>query len=90
MYARGMSNKDIHDQIEEIYGVKISPDMVTAITDKIIPEIQEWRQRQLNEQYAIGFVRASESLHKLSDALKSYTIFSMLFYIILISRIPIL
>ena len=32
MYARGISNKDIHDQIEEIYGVK----MVTAITDKII------------------------------------------------------
>ena len=56
MYARGMSNKDIHDQIEEIYGVKISPDMVTAITDKIIPEIQEWKQRQLNEQYAIVFI----------------------------------
>ena len=47
MYATGMSNKDIHDQIEEIYGVKISLDMVTAITDKIIPEIQEWKQRQL-------------------------------------------
>ena len=59
MYARGMSNKDIHDQIEEIYGVKISPDMVTAITDKIIPEIQEWKQRQLNEQYAIVFVDAT-------------------------------
>ena len=59
MYARGMSNKDIHDQIEEIYGVKVSPDMVTAITDKIIPEIQEWRQRQLNEQYAIVFVDAT-------------------------------
>ena len=56
MYARGMSNKVIHDQIEETYGVKISPDMVTAITDKIIPEIQEWKQRQLNEQYAIVFV----------------------------------
>ena len=59
IYARGMSNKDIHDQIEEIYGVKISPDMVTAITDKIIPEIQEWKQRQLNEQYAIVFVDAT-------------------------------
>lgn len=59
MYARGMSNKDIHDQIEEIYGVKISLDMVTAITDKIIPKIQEWKQRQLNEQYAIVFVDAT-------------------------------
>lgn len=59
MYARGMSNKDIHDQIEEIYGVKISPDMVSNITDKIIPEINEWKTRQLEEQYAIVFVDAT-------------------------------
>ena len=59
MYARGMSNKDIHDQIEEIYGVQISPDMVTAITDKVMPEIHEWQRRQLAEQYAIVFVDAT-------------------------------
>lgn len=59
MYARGMSNKDIHDQIEEIYGVKISPDMISNITDKIIPEINEWKTRQLEEQYAIVFVDAT-------------------------------
>lgn len=35
MYARGISNREIYNQMQELYGVKISPDMVTAITDKI-------------------------------------------------------
>lgn len=42
MYARGMSSQNIYEEMQELYGVKISPDMVTAITDKIIPEIREW------------------------------------------------
>lgn len=45
--------------MQELYGVKVSPDMVTAITDKIIPEIREWQKRQLEEQYAIVFVDAT-------------------------------
>lgn len=35
MYARGISNREIYNKMQELYGVKISPDMVTAITDKI-------------------------------------------------------
>lgn len=46
MYARGMSNQNIYEEMQELYGVKISPDMVAAITDKIIPEIREWQKRQ--------------------------------------------
>lgn len=59
MYARGMSNQNIYEEMQELYGVKVSPDMVTAITDKIIPEIREWQKRQLEEQYAIVFVDAT-------------------------------
>ena len=59
MYARGMSNENIYEEMQELYGVKVSPDMVTAITDKIIPEIREWQKRQLEEQYAIVFVDAT-------------------------------
>ena len=59
MYARGMSNQNIYEEMQELYGVKVSPDMVTAITDKIIPEIREWKKRQLEEQYAIVFVDAT-------------------------------
>ena len=59
MYARGMSNQNIYEEMQELYGVKISSDMVTSITDKIIPEIREWQKRQLEEQYAIVFVDAT-------------------------------
>lgn len=59
MYARGMSNQNIYEEMQELYGVKITPDMVTAITDKIIPEIKEWQKRQLESQYAIVFVDAT-------------------------------
>lgn len=59
MYARGMSNKDIYEQMKELYGVKISSDMVTAITDKIIPQIKEWQTRPLDEVYPVIFVDAT-------------------------------
>ena len=59
MYARGFSNQNIYEEMQELYRVKVSPDMVTAITDKIIPEIREWQKTQLEEQYAIVFVDAT-------------------------------
>ncbi len=59
MYARGMSNQNIYKEMQELYGVKVSPDVITAITDKIIPEIREWQKRELEEQYAIVFVDAT-------------------------------
>lgn len=59
MYARGISNREIYNQMQELYGVKISPDMVTAITDKIIPKIKEWQKRPLDEVYPVVFVDAT-------------------------------
>ena len=41
MYARGMSNQNIYEEMQELYGIKVTPDMITSITDKIIPEIRE-------------------------------------------------
>ena len=58
MYARGISNREIYNQMQELYGVKISPDMVTAITDKIIPKIKELQKRPLDEVYPVVFVDA--------------------------------
>lgn len=59
MYARGTSNREIYNQMQELYGVKISPDMVTAITNKIIPRIKEWQTRPLDEVYPVVFVDAT-------------------------------
>lgn len=45
MYALGLSDKDIQEQIKEVFGCNLSPDMISDITNKIIPEIQEWQKR---------------------------------------------
>lgn len=59
MYARGNSNKAIYEQMKELYGVHISPDMVTAITNKIIPKIKDWQNRPLESVYPIIFIDAT-------------------------------
>ena len=51
MYALGMSDNDIQEQIKEIFGCNLSPDMISDITDKIIPEVQEWQKRKLESVY---------------------------------------
>ena len=56
LYGRGMSTRDIHDQIQELYGIEISAEMVSRITDKIIPEIKEWQSRPLNPIYPFVFM----------------------------------
>ncbi len=43
LYARGMSTRDIHDQLQELYGIELSAEMVSKITDKILPQVREWR-----------------------------------------------
>lgn len=59
MYARGNSNKEIYEQMKELYGVHISPDMVTSITNKVIPKIREWQNRPLEEVYPVIFIDAT-------------------------------
>lgn len=46
--ARGMSTRDIHDQLQDIYGIELSAEMVSKITDRIIPDIKEWQSRPLD------------------------------------------
>ena len=59
MYARGNSNKEIYNQMKELYGVHISPDMVTTITNKVIPKIKDWQNRPLESVYPIVFIDAT-------------------------------
>lgn len=55
MYAKGMSQRDIEDTVKEIYGIDISPGLVSRITDKILPEVHEWQNRPLNSIYPVVF-----------------------------------
>lgn len=58
LYARGMSTRDIHDQLQDLYGIELSAEMVSKITDKILPEIKEWQSRPLNPIYPFVFMDA--------------------------------
>ena len=58
LYARGMSTRDIGEQLKDLYGVEISAEMVSRITDRIIPEIKEWQQRPLETIYTFCFMDA--------------------------------
>lgn len=58
LYARGMSTRDIHDQINDIYGIEVSAEMVSKITDKILPQIKEWQSRALDRMYPFIFMDA--------------------------------
>ena len=51
LYSLGMSYRDISGHIMEMYGMELSPSQLTAITDKVWPEIEEWRSRPLDDVY---------------------------------------
>lgn len=58
LYALGNSYNSIADHIQDIYGMEISNAKISAITDRLIPELNEWRNRPLDRQYAIIFLDA--------------------------------
>jgi putative transposase len=53
MYAKGMSQRDIEDNLREIYGAEIPQTLISKITDKILPEVNEWQNRPLESIYPI-------------------------------------
>ena len=58
MYAKGMTTRQISEQVEDIYGFEVSEGLVSNITDKLLPKIEEWQQRPLSSIYPIVFVDA--------------------------------
>ena len=58
MYAKGMSTRQISETIEDIYGFEVSEGFVSDVTDKILPRIEEWQNRPLDEVYPILYIDA--------------------------------
>src|SRR6476619_836121 len=58
MYARGMSTREIQGHLREIYGIDISPDLVSAVTDAVLDEVTEWQNRPLEALYPLVFLDA--------------------------------
>jgi transposase-like protein len=58
LYARGMSTRDIQAHVRELYGIEVSPDLVSAVTDSVIDEVTAWQGRPLEATYAVVFFDA--------------------------------
>lgn len=58
MYAKGMTTRDISDHLHNVYGVDASAEMISHMTDRILPVAKEWQNRPLEKKYAIVFMDA--------------------------------
>jgi len=58
MFSLGMSYRDINAHVEEIYGINVAAATISAVTDKLIPELKTWQQRPLDSHYPIVWLDA--------------------------------
>lgn len=58
MYARGMSTREIAGHLRELYGIDVSPDMISTVTDAVIDEVAAWQNRPVDAVYPIVFFDA--------------------------------
>jgi putative transposase len=66
MYARGMTTRDIQGHLQEIYGVEVSPTLISNVTDAVVEEVKTWQNRPLDTVYPILYL---DALHvKIRDA----------------------
>ncbi len=80
MYARGMSQRDISTTIEEIYGFSVSHEMISDITDHVLPELEEWQTRPLSNCYAFVFVDCMFTTIRNQYESKKYAVYTILGY----------
>ncbi len=58
MYTSDLTNKTIVEEIEDIYGFEVSESMISDITDKVVPRIEEWKSRSLDSVYPVIYIDA--------------------------------
>ena len=80
MYAKGMSQRDISNTIEDIYGFKISHDTISQITDCVLDELNEWQSRPLKKCYPFVFVDCMYVTMRYEYESKETAVYTMLGY----------
>jgi putative transposase len=56
LYARGMTTRDIQAQLQELYGVEVSPTLISNVTEAVMEEVRQWQNRPLEPVYPIVYV----------------------------------
>lgn len=80
MYARGMSQRDIAETIEDIYGFEISHETISEITDCVLDELNDWQNRPLKKMYTFLFVDCMYVTIRKEYENKSYAVYTILGY----------
>lgn len=80
MYAKGMSQRDIADTIEDLYGFNISHETISDITDRVLEELEEWQNRPLKQFYTFLFVDCMYVSIKKDYETKNYAVYTILGY----------
>jgi len=78
MYGLGMSLRDISDHIKEMYDTEISAGTLSAITDRVIPQVKEWQSRPLDEVYCIVWMDAMHYKVKDGGKVESRAVYNIL------------
>lgn len=75
LYAKGMTVRDIHDHLSELYGTEISRDLISTITDAVLEDVAEWRGRPLDKIYPIVFIDGFVAKCRLDGAVSNRTVY---------------
>jgi transposase-like protein len=78
MYAKGNSTRDIQDMLQDLYGIHVSPDTISKITDKVWPLVEEWQNRPLASVYAILFLDALHIKLKRNGKIENVAVYNVL------------
>ena len=62
MYARGLTTREIQGHLKEIYGIEVSPTLISNVTDAVIEEVKLWQNRPLEELYPIVYPITAHSV----------------------------
>ena len=80
LYASGMTLSEIRNHIKELFGCNLTDDMISDITDKILPEVREWQKRKLDKVYPIVFIDATHFSVKTNGSVVKKAVYVMLAY----------
>jgi len=78
MYAKGMTVRDIQSHLEDIYGAEISPQTISNMTDRILPVLEEWRNRMLEEVYAVVYIDGLRYKVRDNGIIKTKTVYGVI------------
>lgn len=78
MYAKGTSTRDIQDMLHELYGINVSPDTISKITDKVWELVEVWQNRPLDPAYAILYLDAMHIKLKRNGKVENVAVYNVL------------